>query len=326
VSVNFSTAEGDTAWWGGWNGYYYYGPEPVKATAGVDYQSQAGTLTFAPGETAKTVTVLVNGDRAGEPDEAFSVDLGGAAGALVTSGHATATIYDDEPRVSIGYAQVTEGNAGTKVLTFAVTLSAAYDQEVRVAYATADGSATAGTDYQAASGTLVFAPGQTAATISVVVYGDRVAEWDESLLVLLGAPTANAVIASGTGYGTITDDEPRVSVGDARVTEGNSGTRYLTFTVTLSAAYDASVTVNYATQDGTAVAGSDYKAASGTLTFAKGETTKTVTIAIYGDSTVESDEYFYLRLSSPSGDVQLANDLGIALIVNDDKKKGNSRK
>jgi chitinase len=96
--------------------------------------------------------------------------------------------------------------------------------------------------------------------------------------------------------------------------------------VSLSAASTSPVTVNYATQNGSATAGSDYQAQSGTLSFAAGETTKTVRIAIYGDSTIEPDEWFQLVLSDPSGNAVISDPLGIGTIVNDDVLRGNGKK
>ena len=104
------------------------------------------------------------------------------------------------PSLTIGDVTVTEGHAGTQSATFTVTLSAASDQPVTVAYATADGTATAGSDYQAASGTLTFAPGETSKTITVLVNGDRLGEPNETFLVNLSGPT-NATIADGQGVG-----------------------------------------------------------------------------------------------------------------------------
>src|SRR5205085_350627 len=130
---------------------------------------------------------------------------------------------------------ITEGNTGTKAATFTVTLSAASSQSVTVAYTTADGSATAGSDYLAASGTLTIPAGQTSGTITVLVNGDRLAEPTETFVVNLSAPT-NATIADGQGIGTILDDEPRISINDVTVTEGNTGTVNATFTVSLSVA------------------------------------------------------------------------------------------
>src|SRR5262249_24472475 len=159
--------------------------------------------------------------------------------------------------------------------------------------------ATAGSDYQATSGTLTFATGQTSQTVSVLVNGDRLPEPDESFVVNLSNPT-NATIADGQGLGTIRDDEPRLSIGGETRSGGNSGTKPFDFTVTLSAAYDQPVTVNYARADGTATAPSDYTAASGTLTFAPGQRSKTVTILVKGDRVAESDETFFVNLSNPT--------------------------
>src|SRR5207249_887818 len=144
----------------------------------------------------------------------------------------------------------------------------------------------------------------------VLVTGDRLPEPTENFFVNLSAPT-NAPIADGQGVGTIVDDEPRLSINSVSVKEGNSGTKVMTFTVTLSAAYDQAVTVNYATHDGSAtVADNDYAAASGTLTFAPGQTTKTFTVVIKGDKKKEADESFYVLLSGAGSDALISNAYG----------------
>jgi len=142
---------------------------------------------------------------------------------------------------------------------------------VTVNYATADGTATAGSDYQSMSGTLTFAPGETSKTITVQVIGDRLAEPNETFTVNLRNPT-NANIGNGQGVGTILDDEPRISISDVSKKEGRTGqTTLFTFTVTLSAAYDQPVTMLFRTVDGTATTSDhDYVAQTGTLTFNPG--------------------------------------------------------
>ncbi len=187
------------------------------------------------------------------------------------------------PTLSISDVTLTEGNSGTKNAMFTVTLSTASTQQVTVAFATANGTATAGQDYTAQSGTLTFAPNATSQTISVVVAGDTTVEPDETFFVNLSAPV-NATIADAQGVGTIqNDDLPSLSINDVTVTEGNTGTTNATFTVTLSAASSQQVTVGYATADGTATtAGSDYTAKSGTLTFAAGVTSQTITVLVDG--------------------------------------------
>jgi hypothetical protein len=109
-----------------------------------------------------------------------------------------------------------------------------------------------------------------------------------------------------------------VSVSDASVKEGKRGVTYMTFTVSLSGTDDAPVTVRYTTQNGTATAWSDYQPQTGTLTFAPGETTKTISIAVYGDRTIEPDETFQLVLSELTGNALISDPLGVGVIVNDD--------
>ena len=120
---------------------------------------------------------------------------------------------------------------------------------------------------------MTFAPGQTSKTITVAGQRRPPRRAERDLRRQPQRPT-NATIADGQGIGTILDDEPRISINDVTVTEGNTGTRPITFTVSLSAAYDVPVTVHYATANGTATAGSDYQAASGTLTIPAGQTSR----------------------------------------------------
>jgi hypothetical protein len=223
------------------------------------------------------------------------------------------------PTLSISDVTVTEGNTGTVNAVFTVSLSAPWNQTVTVHYSTADNTATtAGNDYQAGSGTLTFAPGVTSQTVTVAVNGDRLAEADESFFVNLDSPTA-ATIADGQGVGTILDDEPRISIGDVSLNEGNSGTTKFNFTVSLSAAYDAAVTVGYATANGTAtIANRDYQARSGTVTFAAGVTSQTITILVNGDRTKELNETFYVNLSNAVSAL-ITDSQGVGTIVNDDR-------
>src|SRR4029079_14365422 len=119
------------------------------------------------------------------------------------------TILDDEPQISISDVSTKEGSSGTTPFTFTVSLSAAYDQAVTVNYLTTNGSASAGVDYTAASGQLVFAPGQTSQTIAVTVNGNRLPGPDKTFSVSLSTGNKYAVINKGVGAGTIFDDEPR---------------------------------------------------------------------------------------------------------------------
>ena len=220
--------------------------------------------------------------------------------------------------LTIGDATIIEDNIGVQYAEVSVSLDAASRKTVTVNYRTADGTALAGSDYQAFSGKLTFAGGETTKTIRVPVIGDRLAEPNETFSVHLSG-AKGAKIADGTGVVAIVDDEPRLRIGDASVVEGNNGATLMTFTVSLSATYDEAVTVNYATADGTATnANNDYLAASGTLTFAPGETTKTITVEVVGDITGEQDETFYVNLIGASVNALLIDSQGLGYIVNDD--------
>jgi hypothetical protein len=228
------------------------------------------------------------------------------------------------PVVSIGDATVTEGNAGSVSAVFTVSLSAASGQTVTVQYATANGTATAGSDYTAASGTVAFAPGDVAKTVPVAVLGDAVVEPSETFVVNLSNPT-NATIGDGQGLGTIVDNDapppPVVSIGDATVTEGNAGSVSAVFTVSLSAASGQTVTVQYATANGTATAGSDYTAASGTVTFAPGDVSETVGVAVLGDTVFEPSETFVVNLSNPTN-ATIGDGQGLGTITDDEGPSG----
>jgi hypothetical protein len=300
VSVNYATADG-------------------TATAGSDYQATSGTLTIPAGQTTGTIIVLVNGDTAAEANEAFFVSLSSPTNATIADGQGVGTIIDDEPRISINDVTVTEGNTGTVNATFTVSLSVAYDVAVMVHYQTANGSATAGSDYAAASGDVIIAAGQTTKTFSVAVIGDRSAEPTENFVVNLSAAT-NGLIVDSQGVGTILDNEPRIGIGTVTKAEGRKNhTTLFTFTVSLSAAYDQAVTMSFRTVDGTATTSdNDYVAKIGTLTFAPGETTKTITIEVKGDSMRETDETFFVELFGNSGNSLFTNTRGVGTILNDD--------
>jgi hypothetical protein len=111
---------------------------------------------------------------------------------------------------------------------------------------------------------------------------------------------------------------PSLSINDVTVTEGNAGSVNANFTVTLSPAATGSVTVDYATANNTATAGSDYTATSGTLTFAAGETTKTVTVQVTGDTVAEANETYNVNLSNATGGALIGDAQGVGTITNDD--------
>jgi len=223
--------------------------------------------------------------------------------------------------LSIGDVSVTEGNSGSKAAVFTVTLSPATSSTVTVSVSTLNGTATAGSDYTAVSGTLTFAPFETSKTVSVPVLGDTVVEPNETFYVKLSGAT-NAGYARSQATGTIVNDDApaatvSIRISDARVVEGNAGATRIAFSVTLSAPSTQAVSVMYSTANGTATAGRDYAAVTGSLTFAPGETSKVIATAVIGDTLVEPNETFYVNLSSAVG-ATIADGQGLGTIVNDD--------
>jgi glucose/arabinose dehydrogenase len=228
---------------------------------------------------------------------------------LVSNGTAT---------ISIGDVSVTEGDAGTVAATFTVSLSAAIVGSVTVQYATAAGTAVAGTDYTTVSGTLTFPPGTLTRTVTVPVLADLLDEDNETFVVNLSNATG-ATIADAQGQGTIVDNDPApaLSAGDCSVVEGNAGTTPCSFGVSLSPVSGRTVTVAYSTQGGSATSGVDFTAASGTLTFPAGTTSMPLNVMVQGDVAVETDEAFALTLSSPTN-ATLADAQGDGTILDDD--------
>ena len=185
-----------------------YTTENGSAAAGEDYLATAGRLTFAPGETSKTISVQVIGDRVQESNETFRVRLTAATGAVIMDGVGEGEIIDEEPSISINDVALREGgNRQTTPFTFTVTLSSVYDAPVTVSYRTANGSASAGSDYASKSGTLVFAPGEITKTIKIEVNGDNKREPNEVFYVDLFGASSNADIARSRGTGTILNDD-----------------------------------------------------------------------------------------------------------------------
>jgi hypothetical protein len=217
--------------------------------------------------------------------------------------------------LSVGDAVVVEYPGMTQIAAVRVSLDAPSGKTVSVNYATTNGTATAGSDYTAAAGTLNFAPSETSKTIIIGVPGDDQREGTETFFLnLKGAK--NAKIADGQGVVTIMDDRPAVRISNA---EAYPGATLMTFTVSLSAAYDQAVTVNYATADVTALAGQDYVATAGTLTFAPGETSKTITVEVLGDHTTDPiSKEFRVNLSVAYPDRLVVNTWGYGIIWNND--------
>ena len=290
-----------------------YATSDLTATAGDDFTALSGTLTFAAGVSTATILIPLVDDSIDELDETFSVGLSNPVNATLAVATATATIQDndDPPGVSVADATGIEGSTAE----FVVSLDAASAQTIKVDYDTSSGTARESADFTATGDTLTFAPGETRATISVQLTDDALNEPAETFTMALDSPVG-AVIDAGTATGTITDndDEPTVSVEDATGTEGADAD----FVVELSAASGRDVTVGYATSDGTAVGGSDFVSARGTLTIAAGAAGATVSVGLTDDAEDEESETFDFLLTSPSNATVLDGSATGTIVDNDD--------
>jgi endo-1,4-beta-D-glucanase Y len=226
-----------------------YATSNGTATVGSDYSAGSGTITFAPGEKTKSVTVGVIGDTTVEADETFTVKLSSASGATISRATATGTIRNDDtapvlPSLSIADASKAEGSTGNANLAFTVTLSKALTTPLTVGYATSNVTAAAGSDYTAATGTVTFAAGETAKTVNVAVIGDTTAEPTETFTLTLSAPSG-ATLSRATATGTIVDDD---TVAGSAVPFGSHLRPYATGTLALTgsqATIDAAVVSLY---------------------------------------------------------------------------------
>ena len=306
------------------------GSTPVNsATGAITYTPSAGfsgsdsftyTVRDNEGAVSNAATVSITVSAAPTPT-ATATFTPTATVALIST--ATPTLMPTVPLLSINDVTVTEGNSGTTNATFTVTLSAPSSQPVTVVAQTANGTALAGSDYTATGPTtLTFEPGSTTHTFSVPILGDTAVEPDETFTVTLSSSTY-ATLGKAQGTATIQNDDESgnaiaLVIDDVTVTEGNSSTTPATFTVSMNRVSTSLVTVQYATQDGTATTGdNDYRAVSGTLTFAPGELSKAVTVTVNGDGKAEPDETLTVTLSNPVN-AGIAKPQAVGTILNDD--------
>ncbi len=288
--------------------------EGADRAATTDYTARttAATLSFKAGDATATISVATTEDTIDEPNETFRVVLANPSDGLVLAdGTATGTITDDDTvptgiTLAVTPSSVAEDTAATVAVTATVAggTTFAEAQTITVSVGAAGDTAVAGTDYVAVPNFDITLPaGVTSATgtFSLNPTDDDADEPDETLTVSGNSGSLDVTDAEVT----ITDDDaaPVLSISSLSVDEGDDPdtTTPMTFTVTLSTASGRAVTVAYAdTGDGTATSGDDYAVVSaGTLTFAPGDTHKTVAVAVNGDTVDEADETVVLGLSSP---------------------------
>ena len=227
--------------------------------------------------------------------------------------------------LTVGDVAVHEGDAGPRAAVFTVALGARRDVPVSVDYATADGTATAGGDYTAKAGTLVFAPGVTSAHVKVPITADTADEGCCETFTLRLSGASGATLGDAVGLGTIFDNDPptasgrRVDIGDAAVYEGDAGARSAVFTVSLSTPASTAVTVSYSPLNDGATILDDYVVARGTLEFEPGVTSLPVKVKIKPDTVLERQQRFQIQLDWASGGkATIADGVGRGTIIDDD--------
>jgi len=285
-------------------------------------------VEFEPGETRKLETYRVIGDTdASEGDEMFSLSLEPVTNAKIdeNAAEAVATIENDDTLPTIEIVtkrELNEGNSDTTVFSFNISRlgDVGGPSSVQVAFAQGDTEAADFVDGLPTTQQVDFLPFQKTQSVDIAVLGDTGPEDNESFTLTLQEPTdAELNDERSTAEGVILNDDANyIYISDVQIEEGNDGsTTDAVFTVSLSTPVNAPVTVDFATADGTATAGTDYSAVDGTLIFAPGETVQEIRVPILGDDVVEGDETFFVNLSNPVNDV-VADGQGAGTIWDDD--------
>jgi hypothetical protein len=304
-----------------------YATAGVTANAGGDYKSKSGTLTFAAGQTSRTITVPVVNDTALEPDETFTVTLSdpqGAGAKIGANGTHTYTIINDDNGgvIKFGALAYTVSEAGpaakVTVLRTGTNIGA-----IGVDIVTSNGTASAGADYTAVDAGIDWPSGNaTTTTVLVPIVNDLYDEPNETFKVKLLEPTGGAVLGTPSeATVTITDNDPSPTVQfAATASSGVEASGAAAFDVVLSAPALQTVTVDFTTVDGTAKSSADdYRSFSGTLTFDPGETKRTLLVQVTADDVKEPNETFSMVLSKPTGGPVLgAKARHTCTILNDD--------
>jgi len=294
VSVNYSTTNGTAIY-----------PE--------DYTAKSGTLTIPVGASTGTIDIPIIEDAFSEPNEYFYVNLTNPLNANIEDNQGVGTIVDDDGMPSISISDETEDeNVG--IMSFTVTLSKESSDVISIYYQTHNASAIAFYDYDAKSGTLIIPVNTTSGTINIPIIDDALGETNEHFFVDLSNPT-NAILGDGQGDGAIIDnDMPAISISEATENE-HVGT--MGFIVTLSNPSVLTVSLDYQTQNGTALAPYDYVSTAGTLNIPADSTIGKINVLVIDDYISEAIENFFVVLNNPANGT-LTGDQGIGTIVDND--------
>jgi len=279
----------------------------ISATPGTanetDYVFTTTQLTLSPGSAAQTVSGYILGDTDPEGDEYFTLTASlatpGSYPYVYSSGGSITITDDDQAHASqlhVEGVSLLEGNQGTTTADVRVRLEPASRNTVTVAYQTADGTATAGQDYQSASGKLTFAPGEVLKTIPIAIIGDTVFESDERFAVVLSQPQM-ALLGTARAEVVIANDDAAVhaTLADLEVDEGNEGTKTVPITVTFDAPVPSEAKLRIRLVGAGAVADQDFRALSETFYPTAGATQMTFNVEILSDTQAECDEGLYIE-------------------------------
>jgi Calx-beta domain/Domain of unknown function (DUF4114) len=285
-------------------------------------QEITNTVTFATGQNTTSIPLAIDSSAVYREIEKDTISLIPDSSYAITPNNPITTFNlgsnQTIPTITISDSEIIEGDSGVTNMRFVVRLSNPSNQSTTVSYQTADGSATAGKDYTASSGTLIFAPKEIEKTINIPIIGDKIVEKNEDFTIILSNPTAGATITKASALGLIKNNDiatVSVAVPDTQAGEPNNPGQ---FSINLDLAAEIPITVQYALT-GTATFGTDYQSLPGTVNFAPGQTSQLVDINVIDDKILEGTETVQLQLKqSPDYQVATGKDTGTVTIADDE--------
>ncbi|MEY4916844.1 MAG: hypothetical protein RL616_757 [Verrucomicrobiota bacterium] len=299
--------------------------EDGSAEVNADYSNATQTVTFNAGETNKKVFIPIINDTIVENPETIFLTLediaGGASPGSITAATLTITDNDLGGVISLVSTTLSASENGTN-FSVNVKRTGGAASGVTVDYATHSGTATSGSDFSETDGTLTFGANETNKVILVPILNDTLAEGNESFTLVLSGVNGGATLnPTNTATLTIVDDESSISISNAVVSVSESGTNVIV-TLVRSGALLTSVSVDFATVNGSATAGSDYVATNGTVVFPTNTPVKRIVIPIINDGVIENSETFKFSISNPQGGVQLGTTTNETVTIENDDFAG----
>jgi hypothetical protein len=285
------------------------------ATAGTDYTAPT-TVTFGVGSATVDYTVTATNDSTSEPTETVEFAVAAGIGYVTGSPAATMDLYDNDAQF-VALEAATDTGEGTNAGKFQFARIGDLSGSLTANY-TVTGTATSGTDYEALSGTVTFLAGEDRAEVLVEAFGDNTADDGETVIATLGTGTGYTVDSLAT-TATVTIADQALTVSVIQLADGTEGGSNGTFRFTRGGDLTAALAVDY-TVSGTATAGTDYTALTGTVTFGIGQHTVDVSVVLVNDTTAEPTETVTVTLDA-SDDYQLGNDSDTLFVKDNDTTK-----